>query len=520
MNNMTKRKARGYTLVATLLLLLLMTGLGLGMMMMTNTETNVGGNDMENSLAYHGAEAGMEKMTVDLASLYEQNQVPLGTQISGLSAYAPSIPSIHFDQYSLSAPLDTNGKPLSHVDTISQGNNAGLIALVSPITLQVAASRPGGMSVNMIRTVEVAQIPVFQFGVFSQSDLSYFPGPSFNFAGRVATNGNLFISTGAAQGLIFQQKLSAVGEVVRDYLSNGYLDTTNYAGPVYIPSQPNGCATTQNTTACPNLSNQGSPAQGIQGSVYGGVPGNGALTNSSWGSTSNNLFKGYIVNHAKPLSLPFASAAAGPIEVIRKPVVGESTASSIGQSREYNRAAIRILLADTQALLHPTSAGTDADDVQLVNNGTSVTTSSGAVTWARGGSSSAAYGPVQSVLGTPANSYTYFAEANQDCSIADPNATEAVTNKWCEPNDQYRPAYVTGKQWNLLAADQTNANKGAWLRVEYLDNNGNWNGVTRQWLSYGFARGPAPPTAPGTNTVHPRAILILQQQADRDGNGT
>jgi hypothetical protein len=54
-----------------------------------------------------------------------------------------------------------------------------------------------------------------------------------------------------------------------------------------------------------------------------------------------------------------------------------------------------------------------------------------------------------------------------------------------------------------------------YLRVEYRDNAGNWNGITNQWLARGFARGLAVPTAPGANAVHPNAILIFQQLADR-----
>ena len=64
------------------------------------------------------------------------------------------------------------------------------------MNLQVTADSPSGDEARMIRNVEVAEIPVFQFGVFSQSDLSYFPGPNFDFAGRVQTNGNLFLAEG------------------------------------------------------------------------------------------------------------------------------------------------------------------------------------------------------------------------------------------------------------------------------------------------------------------------------------
>ena len=40
------------------------------------------------------------------------------------------------------------------------------------------------------RQVELVAIPVFQFGVFSNTDLSFFNGPPFDFGGRVHTNGN------------------------------------------------------------------------------------------------------------------------------------------------------------------------------------------------------------------------------------------------------------------------------------------------------------------------------------------
>ena len=39
-----KERARGFTLIASLLLLLLMSGLAVGLMMMVNTEARVGGN--------------------------------------------------------------------------------------------------------------------------------------------------------------------------------------------------------------------------------------------------------------------------------------------------------------------------------------------------------------------------------------------------------------------------------------------------------------------------------------------
>ena len=70
--------------------------------------------------------------------------------------------------------------------------------------------------------------------------------------------------------------------------------------------------------------------------------------------------------------------------------------------------------------------------------------------------------------------------------------------------------------WNLI---------DGYLRVDYKDANGNWQPVTREWLGLGFARGSNPPTAPfgsgsGTNPINPKAILIFQQPADRNGDGS
>ena len=68
---------------------------------------------------------------------------------------------------------------------------------------------------------------------------------------------------------------------------------------------------------------------------------------------------------AKKLSLPFVNGTNFPYEIIRRPPVGESATSSLGQSREYNMAQIRVLLSDDPADL-PGGSG-DANNVRLAN---------------------------------------------------------------------------------------------------------------------------------------------------------
>src|SRR5580704_18309206 len=77
---------KGFTLVASLLLLLLLSGIALGLMMMVNTEGKVGGTDLQNNLAYHAAEGGIEKMYSDLSAAIQNAEVPSPSEICGVGA--------------------------------------------------------------------------------------------------------------------------------------------------------------------------------------------------------------------------------------------------------------------------------------------------------------------------------------------------------------------------------------------------------------------------------------------------
>src|SRR5260370_9019508 len=165
----------------------------------------------------------MELLTANLAALYQQSQSPTPMQINGLTNSPPTnamIDSMTYEE-SISWTPDANGTPASRTSVISAGTNAGLTAEIIPLTLNVSATRPGGASVNMTRGVEVALIPVFQFGVFSDSDLSYFPGPPSAFQGRVRTTRHLFLAANNGP-LVLDAKTTAVGGILRDQLAHHY----------------------------------------------------------------------------------------------------------------------------------------------------------------------------------------------------------------------------------------------------------------------------------------------------------
>jgi type II secretory pathway pseudopilin PulG len=483
-----KGRSRGFTLIASLLVLVLLSAIAVSLLFMVQGAGQVGNNDLESNQAYYGAESGMELLTANLAALYQQSQSPTPLQITALTNNPPDSTMISAMNYqeTITWTPDANGNPQARPSVISSGPNAGLTAEIIPLTLKVSATRPGGASVNMTRGVEVALIPVFQFGVFSDSDLSYFAGPPFAFQGRVHTNGNLFLAANAGP-LILDAKTTAVGQIIRDRLANNYSAAGAYQGDVYVPNANGGCDP-PNPTAAANCLKFTIPLA----SWSGGIPNAGAPTNpATWTNTSTQTFNYFIGNKTSmgvaPLNLPFVQGAAGAaqqIQIIRKAPFGEVATSATGSSREFNKSNIRILLANTEADLVPDRPALigDANNVNLSNGcaggRTDNVTGVGITPWAMA-QTGTAYTP--SWVGSPTG----------------PGAC-AATNPW---------PLVDG-----------------WLRVEYKNAAGNWVGATISWLQLGFARGTTIPTTPvgggGQNAVHPRAILIFQQLAgDRNLDG-
>ena len=515
----TGHRSRGFTLIAALLLLLLLSGIAIGLMMMVNTETRVGGTDLQNNVAYHSAEGGIEKMSADLAAAFQNAQSPKAQQICALSTLQPTMPGVTWKDYSVAPASGDCSSPLkAKFGMIQAGPNQGLWAQIIPITMLATAVEPGGQEVSMTRQAQVALIPVFQFGVFSEGDLSFFSGPNFDFAGRVHTNGDLYPEVGGGSTLTFHDKLTAYGNVVRAVLPNGFPTATNYSGAVLVPTASQGCDGTK--PACRGLGL-------LEGSVIG--PGGNppqSLQNSGWHNISLSTYNTEIIDGdygnstygtgAKKLSLPFVNGTNQPYQIIRRPPAGESASSAIGESREYNMAQIRVLLSDNPAEL-PGGAG-DPANIRL-SNGTNA------------GPDYSKGVPVP-IAGQPTWT-TYFAEGTTSTTVNDmtgyglcltngslnalqgtpdwPNApADAGAYQTLTPTSPKAPLLATAGTWNLL---------DGYLRVEYKDATGNWNPVTQEWLELGFARGLTPPTATAPNPVHPNAILIFQQPADRDGNG-
>ncbi len=492
-----KKNRQGFTLIAALIILVLLSGVAAGILFMVTNESRMGGNDLESNLAYYGAESGMEKLTADLSQLYTQSMSPTNAQIQNLVNFPPTPSMVQGMNYveTITYPLDANGNPVSNWDTVSSGANQGLDAEIIPMSMQVIATRPAGAAVNMTRKIEVALIPVFQFGVFCGYDCSYFAGPNFGFGGRVHTNGNLFLASGA--DLVFNDKIAAFQQIVTDRLENGYSTSAAYGGTIFVPKASGGCALVFPPSGSNCLSLPGSGTVPGDASWSGGYPGIAGTKNNNFPSISSGIFNGFLVNSltgATNMQLPFVQNSCtsnpppctDPIAIVRKPQPGEAPTSSLGSSRLYNKAQIRVLLADTVADLHPERGvgALDADDVQFVANG-SYTIPAAAGT--------------KNKSGAAVNGAEYFGMAS------------VGTQNWVAPvgHSTWTSYPLLGE---LTSSGIPNNGQGAWMRVEYSDNAGVWHGITRDWLSWSFSRQyNQAPTGPGADPYNPNAIIILQQ---------
>jgi hypothetical protein len=348
------RREQGMALVTALLVLLLISSMIVGMSWLVLTDQKLGGNNSDRQTAFYGAEAGMEALTTSLQASFANNYALSATDIANIAtstqASTTNIPQVQYlnpdgtNGFMITFTPDPSagnkGNPLAQQHTILSGTYAGLVGLLTPYTMQVTSRTSIGSEARLQRTVQTVAIPVFQFGLFSDTDLDFFAGPDFNFGGRLHTNGNLWLAENGGT-LTLSGKTTAVGEVIRTNLENGYSTSSSYNTTVNITTNPGSSSYANLTTT------QGS----VNGTSYAGavstILNEPTFKNLANGTYNGNLGNGYT--GVLPLNLTIATPAIGgtPIDMIRMPIVGElaSNPGKLGE-RYYAQASLRILLAD------------------------------------------------------------------------------------------------------------------------------------------------------------------------------
>ncbi|MGB9484639.1 MAG: pilus assembly PilX N-terminal domain-containing protein [Terriglobia bacterium] len=359
----------GTALIVAMLLMLVLSIMLIGFYFLTTGEQKVSASNRDNEVTYYAAVAGLEQMSNLIADYFSHTAAPTPAEIISYTT-TPSnfqtLPGIT-SSYTLycTAPGTTAMVACSSVGSVLGSSNgsiggngplAGLEGVITPFQLTVTADGPNNTEVKLNRTVQEVAVPIFEFGIFSDSDLSFFAGDNFNFGGRVHTNGNLFLAEDGGSTLNLNDHVTAAKGIIRDQLSNGYVmatypsgtcTSTNYCSTVNVLTTSGGCPSTLTGTQSGNCLTLGLN----QGSLEGGA---GSTENPNWKTLSLTTYNGFIqdgTTGAKVLNLAIALPGINsqPIAMLQRPPVGELTTGPLGMARFYNQASLRILLSDTQA---------------------------------------------------------------------------------------------------------------------------------------------------------------------------
>jgi Tfp pilus assembly protein PilX len=471
------RDDAGIALITSLLLLFLMSSLLVGFCMLLISNQQLTGSNNDDVSAFYGAEAGMEQMTANLGDLFAQTYSPTIAQINAVAVNPPLLPNISYltsngaSGYTISpAAVDSYGNPTPTISTIKSGTYAGMTAMLTEYTMYVNARTTAGREVKLQRTIQTVGIPMFQFGIFSQTDLGFFAGPDFNFGGRTHTNGNLFLAEGDNQTLTMSDKVDAYKDVIRTNLENGWGVTSGYTGTVQITTQPGGTNYRTLKTS--------------EGSLTGTI---GSSADANWPTISTGTaptdYNSNLVNGAgsaypqdstgaKLLNLGVIMIGNGTtqsIDIIRRPIPAES--SYITGERYFAQASLKILLSDNSAdimNLPCIDSSTQPFDLSTI----AIPPGVGGVNWP---------------AATPAGQlYTKMvANGVTPLPLATSGATSALPTGGYNSNDGYwTPSTgpsLTPYTWPVI--------KG-FLKIEeqtaYGSPCGTWKDVTLEILSYGY----------------------------------
>jgi hypothetical protein len=342
------RRQDGIALITTLMVMMLISVLMIGFVAAIVADNRGSGLDRDQTQAYAAAHAGLEKLTSDLSTLFTLDFAPSNVQIAALNAAPPVVSGFQYlapdgtPGYLITyipgaggnpAPMDAAGTP------ISAGPYQGLKGIITPYDITVTARSRGGAEVRMRRTLQTITVPVFQFGVFSEGDLSVYADADATITGRIHTNGDLYLSSGDTKTLTLTDRVTAVGEIIRSNLSNGFPTATDHKGRVLV---------LKSTNSYRDLDRR-------EGSLTGDL--GTSLNEPTWTTLSIGTYNGNIRNGrtgARNLVLPLVDQGARPIDIIRRPAQNSNehavaATRPVYNQRFYAQGSLRILLSDTAA---------------------------------------------------------------------------------------------------------------------------------------------------------------------------
>ncbi|MBN8723027.1 MAG: hypothetical protein J0M03_08860 [Acidobacteria bacterium] len=412
---------RGSALIIVTLLLALLTIYVSASLTITTTDTVSSNFEVAQQRAYYTAFAKLEQMSRDFSSLFVTSTSPTYDSLCRVVLAPPDVlnnfrvvkPNVSCPPGSNCVPgysgVDFNSSNLFDLGWIGQSNFCvidvcnpsgsgctvaprppypvkiqsgtyeGLQAFarqyrqVSTVTNQVR----GGANVQLTRDFTNFLLPLFQFGVFSDSDFELYIPPNWAFGGWVHTNQNFYL-TGNQNA-----SLTAGGDTISfsQYVANGN-GVTKTAAKITVgkhmvigeAKSGNPSESRPNSRLTVSTNNTGGIQRFNQGSVLGGAFINSTCNNVSTDNVSKDVppgttcvasspMLGRVGGEAAPtikigasrLNLPIQNILnANPIQLIRRGLASDfdpARSSPYFSARYFYKPTIRVTLADYQAQL-------------------------------------------------------------------------------------------------------------------------------------------------------------------------
>lgn len=408
-----RRKAfqeRGSALIIVTLILALLTIYVSASLTLTTTDTVSSNFEVSQQSGYYTAFAKLEQMSRDFSSLFINSPSPsydslcrvvvappnllnnfrIVTPNVSCPSGSPCVPGYSGVDFASSNVLDLGwvGQSSFCVVDVCNPNNSGCsIAARPPYPVQISSGTyaglqafarqyrqvatvtnqvRGGSDVQLTRDFTNFLLPLFQFGIFSDSDFELYTPPNWQFGGWVHTNNDFYVTGGQATGNVnrFSQ-----------YVSNGSTVTATPARISVVKhvlvGQTKYGATVNGSDLTVVTDTMGGTTQYTQGSALTGaqVPGTcnkvsnasidvpaGTCVTPGAGKVGNGVPT--VTVGASRLQLPIQNIlGANPIQLIRRGLAMDfnpALSSPYLTARYYYKPTLRVTLADYQSQLPKT----------------------------------------------------------------------------------------------------------------------------------------------------------------------
>ena len=364
-NDHKKGSERGAALAIAIILVAILSVVALTALAFSSTEARIAGSDLQRMQTFYATTAAMEKMTNDFSNLFLSKMNPTQSDLNFIANDPPQaledkgftfLQTLTEDTERLQAMRAIQGLPASVYPRVNipEGPYAGLYSSIIPYRIASTGTMDSTKTqVRLEREFNNYLVPLFQFGIFSNEDLEFSPGPLMTFNGRIHSNRNVY----ALRNIKFLNRVSMAGELIRNATRGGESNLASGSdqvwfevGGINVQSTEGSVLATGGTVGGPSFSN--TPGQrGYHPDSPEGQP------NPNWESESvrsadgsPNRLGGQVLTNttgAGELKTPLELAGNSPAEIIKRALPSDT--NILSTSRYHSKSQVRILIDEETA---------------------------------------------------------------------------------------------------------------------------------------------------------------------------